>query len=37
MGTPAYALLAGLCAEFDSGPGTLMRHPADRPGGREPR
>ena len=28
MGTKAYAVLADLCAEFEAGPGTLMRHPA---------
>ncbi len=28
MGTPAYAVLAGLCAEFEAMPGDLMRHPA---------
>jgi hypothetical protein len=29
MGARPYALLAGLCAEFEARPGRLMRHPAD--------
>ena len=28
MGKKAYAVLADLCADFDAGAGTLMRHPA---------
>ena len=28
MGKNAYAVLAELCADFESGPGTLMRHQA---------
>jgi len=31
MGEPGYAVLAGMCAEFETGTGRLMRHPADRP------
>ena len=29
MGQPAYALLIGLCEEFESRRGGLLRHPAD--------
>ena len=31
MGPAAYALLAGYCEEFDSRPGSLLRHAADPP------